>query len=95
MPVMPHKRKKARKAPTDDEGDDSEGAPPPKRSKNNKPYVPKLRSGGYAIMMALATIYESKPLGITKTELIELAQPYSDSSFTVTDPSKHFTAWNR
>lgn len=32
---------------------------------------------------------------MTKAELIEKAQPYCDSSFTVpSDPTKFFTAWN-
>lgn len=95
VPLMPHKRKKALKAADNDEdGNRSEEAPAPKRSRK-KPYVPKLRSGAYAIMLALETVYKQKPLGITKPELIELAQPHCDSSFTAADPGSFFTAWNR
>lgn len=33
--------------------------------------------------------------GLTKNEVIELAQPWCDSSFTApSDPTKYFTAWN-
>ena len=33
--------------------------------------------------------------GLSKNEIIELAQTYCDSSFTApSDPTKYFTAWN-
>lgn len=102
MPVMPHKRKKARKAPAgtnagDDDDDDEDEAPAPKRVRKEKPYVPKLGSGPYAILLALSEVYENEPDGITKARLIELAQPHCDSSFTAVNPgaAKYYTAWNR
>lgn len=74
-----------------------EPAPPPKKPRKRKPYVPAYRSGSYAIIMALATLDEDTPgtHGLTKTQLIELAQPMCDSSFTApSDPTKFYTAWN-
>lgn len=69
----------------------------PKKPRKKKPYVPTYRSGAYAIIVALATLDEDTPpsYGLTKTQLIELAQPMCDSSFTApSDPSKFYTAWN-
>lgn len=68
-----------------------------KKPRKKKPYVPTYRSGAYAIIMALATLDEDTPpsYGLTKTQLIELAQPMCDSSFTApSDPTKFYTAWN-
>lgn len=77
----------------------SEGEPvtASKKPRKKKPYVPTYRSGAYAIIMALATLDEDTPpsYGLTKAQLIELAQPMCDSSFTApSDPTKFYTAWN-
>lgn len=38
---------------------------------------------------------EDSPIGLTKSQLIDLAQPHCDASFTApTDPTKFYTAWN-
>lgn len=69
--------------------------PPPKRARKVKPYVPALRSGPYAIILALSTLDEDAAQGLTKASLINLAQEHCDASFTVpTDTTKYFTAWN-
>lgn len=45
--------------------------------------------------MGLSTISEDAPRGIPKDQLIELAQPYCDASFTAPeDPTKFYTAWS-
>ncbi|KAJ5643655.1 uncharacterized protein N7484_006162 [Penicillium longicatenatum] len=68
---------------------------PAKKPRKAKPYVPALRSGPYAILLALATIGENASQGMAKAQLIDIAQPYCDSSFTApTDPTKFYTAWN-
>ncbi|KAF7504536.1 hypothetical protein GJ744_002092 [Endocarpon pusillum] len=74
---------------------DEDLAPAPKRVRKVKAYVPTLRSGAYALIVALATIGENTSQGLTKANTIELAQPHCDSSFTApSDPTKFFTAWN-
>lgn len=73
-------------------GDDDQ---PPKKPRKIKPYVPTLRSGPYALMLGLGTQDEGASQGLTKAQLIEVAQPYCDSSFTAPpDPTKFYTAWN-
>ncbi|KAJ6083041.1 hypothetical protein N7467_007176 [Penicillium canescens] len=68
---------------------------PAKKPRKSKPYVPALRSGPYAIMLGLGTQDENASQGMTKAQLIEVAQPYCDSSFTAPpDPTKFYTAWN-
>lgn len=57
--------------------------------------MPALRSGPYALLLGLATLNENSSQSMTKAQLIEAAQPYCDTSFTVpTDPTKFYTAWN-
>lgn len=76
---------------------ENEPAAAPKRPRKKKPYVPTFRSGAYAIIMALATLDEDTPptYGLLKEQVIEIAQPMCDSSFTApSDPTKYYTAWN-
>ncbi|TVY82653.1 Crossover junction endonuclease MUS81, partial [Lachnellula suecica] len=97
---MPQIPKKKRKVPVnadgdEDEDEDAEAAPPKKkRVTKAKPYVPQLRSGPYAIILALSTLPEDSRAGITKQEVIELAQPHCDASFTAPGhANKFYTAW--
>ncbi|KAJ5861330.1 uncharacterized protein N7529_008640 [Penicillium soppii] len=88
MPQPPDKGGKR----TSGGGDDDQ---PPKKPRKIKPYVPTLRSGPYALMLGLGTQDEGASQGLTKAQLIEVAQPYCDSSFTAPpDPTKFYTAWN-
>ena len=57
--------------------------------------MPSFRTGPYAILLALSSGEDGSTQGFTKSEIIELAQPDCDSSFTApSDPTKFFTAWN-
>lgn len=90
MPQLPQRDQKRQ---SDDEGNGE--AQPAKKARKAKPYVPALRSGAYALILALATLDENNTQGLTKTEAIELAQPHCDASFTApSDPTKFYTAWN-
>jgi crossover junction endonuclease MUS81 len=88
MPERLHKTKMASKGCQD-------GAQTTTKTRKSRPYVPAYRSGSFAIILALSTLDENASLGITKAEIIELAQPHCDSSFTApSDPTKFYTAWN-
>ncbi|KAL9026748.1 MAG: hypothetical protein Q9196_004635 [Gyalolechia fulgens] len=64
-----------------------------KPRKSAKPYVPQLRSGPYAILLALVSIGESEQ--ISKQQLVELAQPHCDASFVAPkDTTSFHTAWS-
>ena len=92
MPIaqLTHKGKK-RQSDDEDNGD----AQPVKKARKVKAYVPALRSGAYALILALATLQENNTQGLTKVETVELAQPHCDASFTApSDPTKFYTAWN-
>ncbi|KAI1416066.1 crossover junction endonuclease MUS81 [Hypoxylon sp. FL1857] len=92
-PKRPRKSTASGPANQDDEQDGQER--PPKRQRKAKPYVPTLRSGPYAIIMGLATLEEGSRTGITKPQLIEVAQPHCDASFTAPpDPTSFYTAWS-
>ena len=78
----------------DDLAQDEE-APPSKKPRKIKPYVATRRTGPYAILMALSSLPEDSLQSLSKAELIELAQPFCESSFTVPSESgKFYTAWN-
>jgi crossover junction endonuclease MUS81 len=77
------------------EGPEPQNRQPAKKAKKAKPYVPALRSGAYGLLLGLATLDENSSLGMTKAQLIDVAQPHCDASFTVpADPTKFYTAWN-
>ncbi len=75
---------------------DEEPTPNPvKKPRKAKAYVPSLRSGPYALILALSSVPEDSLQSLSKKEIIELAQPHCESSFTVPSESgKFYTAWN-
>ncbi|RHZ64173.1 hypothetical protein Glove_326g198 [Diversispora epigaea] len=72
----------------------------PKRKNQKTPtpkiYIPKFRSGAYAILLALYKSSEIDSISsMIKTDLIKEAQQYCDSSFDMPNGKQHFyTAWN-
>ncbi|KAH7329931.1 hypothetical protein BKA65DRAFT_539178 [Rhexocercosporidium sp. MPI-PUGE-AT-0058] len=96
MPQRQNKRKKKAAGPGGEEpGSDEEPTTPKKKARKTKPYVPGFRTGPYALLIALSTQEKGSREGITKSHLIELAQPHCDSSFSApSDPTKFYTAWN-
>jgi crossover junction endonuclease MUS81 len=95
MPQLPHKRKKKATAAADDDNVEELEEPAKKvRKTKAKAYVPAFRSGPYGIIIALATLDEGSHVGLTKQEVIDLAEPHCESSYRVpSDPSKYYTAW--
>ncbi|KAH7197476.1 crossover junction endonuclease MUS81 [Fusarium flagelliforme] len=94
LPMPPHPRsRKAAPVTGDENGEGS--SKPVKKARKPKAYVPAFRSGAFALVVGLATLDEDSVTGMTKAELIEVAQPYCDSSFSApSDPTKFYTAWN-
>ncbi|KAI1428361.1 hypothetical protein F5Y12DRAFT_56956 [Xylaria sp. FL1777] len=94
---MPKRPRQSRIPGLNNENEDDEDLQPrpAKKPRKQKPYVPTLRSGAYALILGLITIGEGASLGMTKAQLIEAAQPHCDASFTApSDPTKFYTAWN-
>ena len=103
MPELPYSggRGSAQKRQSDGDGDGDEdvnGTSAKKqctKKRAPKPYTPAYRSGPWALMIALLTLRENAPVGMTRDELIELAQPNCDANFqTPNEPGKFYTAWN-
>ena len=69
----------------------SQGAGP-KRKAPVRQYIPKYRSGGYAILRALETFPPEKL--VTKAEITGIAYQYCDSPFDAPSESKFYTAWS-
>ncbi|KAL9621674.1 MAG: hypothetical protein Q9160_003927 [Pyrenula sp. 1 TL-2023] len=90
---LPDELQKDLKRKSDDEGPAEEKTV--KKARKPKPYVPSLRSGAYALILALSTLEEEATIGLTKADTIDRAQPHCDASFTApSDPTKFYTAWN-
>src|SRR5436190_12601637 len=68
------------------------GAKPRAKRPASKPYIPRLRSGGWAILRAMETF--PRDAIITKAEIIREARKFCDSSFDVPLDNAHYTAWN-
>lgn len=67
--------------------------PAKKPRKATKAYVPQLRSGPYAILLALSSIGDNEC--VSKQQLIEMAQPHCDASFIAPkDTTSFHTAWS-
>lgn len=65
-----------------------------KKPKKKKTYVPRQRSGGYAILIALY-LKDKNQVGLNKNELINVATPFADKSFTANPSSNEFySAWD-
>lgn len=94
MPSKGRKRKRPSEA-LNSEPPEPEQTSPVRKPRRTQNYVPKLRSGAYALVMALSTLNQEANEAIPRDRLIELAQPLCDASFTApSDPTKFFTAWN-
>lgn len=63
-----------------------------KRRAPAKPYIPRYRSGGWAILRALETF--PPDVFVTKAEIVRVAHQYCDSSFDVAIDNKFYTAWS-
>ena len=90
---MPERAKRP-KSKRNADNDEDDPAQPAKKARKPKEYVPTLRTGAWALVMALGTLDPDGKNALCKDELIEVAQPYSDSSFTKgSDTTKLYTAW--
>eukprot|EP00045_Choanoeca_perplexa_P012384 m.134895 g.134895 ORF g.134895 m.134895 type:complete len:726 (+) comp15985_c0_seq3:128-2305(+) len=66
------------------------------RKTTKRAYIPKRGSGAYALLVTLyRTSQEDGAEGyLKKADLVRLAQPLSDTSFTIPDGGSRYTAWN-
>lgn len=95
LPAPKKAKGKARKRLSAEEAPEGEEPAPAKKPRKAKPYIPSLRTGPYALILALSSMPEDSLQSLSKTEVIELAQPHCESSFTVpSEAGKFYTAWN-
>ncbi|KAJ1674871.1 Crossover junction endonuclease mus81 [Spiromyces aspiralis] len=64
-------------------------------SRRPRAYIPRYRSGAFAILIALLkfSICDGPDAYLHKLEIIECAQPYCDTSFEVPKSGTKYTAW--
>ncbi|ORX46032.1 hypothetical protein DM01DRAFT_1327920 [Hesseltinella vesiculosa] len=73
----------------------SSSRPPQRRRVNSRPYVPRYRSGPYAILRCLLDFKDSGFDYGVKEDIIRHGQCYCDSSFDMPDqPGNNYTAWS-
>ncbi|KAL8895294.1 MAG: hypothetical protein Q9207_008227, partial [Kuettlingeria erythrocarpa] len=91
---IPMPKRKSRKRMSDNLEETSLDMTPAKKPrKAAKAYVPQLRSGPYAILLALASIGDNEC--VSRQQLIEMAQPHCDASFVAPkDTTSFHTAWS-
>lgn len=90
MPERPQKNKRNDGSPSDT----LEDSTTPVRKKTQKAYIPKYRSGGYAILLCLLDIHRIGRESVTKEQICNFAQKYCEASFTLGEGNKSYTAWN-
>ncbi|KAK3878475.1 hypothetical protein Pcinc_016893 [Petrolisthes cinctipes] len=66
------------------------------KGRRGREYVPVVRSGAYAILIALHNAAQQQNYKgfLKKVELIKSAQPHCDASLTVSAEGSHYTAWS-
>lgn len=64
--------------------------------KSPKKYKPGFMTGSYAILVALLNNMKQNPhkVSLSKEELIEIAQPFSEESFIRRKPDTFYTSWS-
>lgn len=76
------------------EKDIDEEGNPNKKQRKKRAYIPKKRSGAYAILLALLET-DAKKRGMTKDEVVSVAHKFSDTNFVSNASTKEFySAWN-
>ncbi|KAI5306650.1 hypothetical protein KEM56_007782 [Ascosphaera pollenicola] len=95
MPDKPRGRKRTATSSADAPEQSEAPSRATKRKKATKDYVPKRRGGAYGLLFGLGTLDKFDTEGMTKSELIAVSQPHSDSSYTIPPPGHtNHTAWN-
>ena len=65
---------------------------PSRKRVATRQYIPRFRSGAWAILRALETF--PPEASVTKAEIVRVAQEFCDASFDTPLDNKYYTAWN-
>ncbi|KAF9107327.1 Crossover junction endonuclease mus81 [Mortierella sp. GBA35] len=98
MPVHNKKSRKAAGLPANVPAPPEVEKPKPKKPRKapvKKPYCPQYRSGSFGILLALlqASIQQNAK-SLTKDEIIDLGQKFSNASLTHAEHGSFYTAWS-
>ncbi|CAO3586794.1 unnamed protein product [Absidia cylindrospora] len=96
LPV-PERRKKGKRRLDSgiDNSRDLEGPSTNKRARPPpRPYIPRFRTGSYAILLTLLDFKDDGQVAATKTEIIRHGQSYCDASMDLAEPGSNYTAWS-
>ncbi|KAI8076255.1 hypothetical protein BDF21DRAFT_494981 [Thamnidium elegans] len=62
--------------------------------RKQRAYVPQYRTGGYGILLCLLEFHVVGRENISKEQVCRVAQNFCNSSYTLSDPGKSYTAWS-
>ncbi|CAO3653335.1 unnamed protein product [Cunninghamella echinulata] len=65
-----------------------------KRKRAPRPYIPRYRTGSYAILLCLLDFKEQGQHNALKEEIINKGQVYCDVSMDLAEPGQNYTAWS-
>ncbi|KAI8089851.1 uncharacterized protein BX664DRAFT_264129, partial [Halteromyces radiatus] len=92
------KRKRKASTSTTEMEDNSSDDPATKRRKRlSRPYIPRYRTGGYAILLSLLHCCGNEGGGnhaFTKEEIIRYGQQFCNTSMDLPEPGSNYTAWS-
>ncbi|KAI9484864.1 hypothetical protein BDB00DRAFT_878353 [Zychaea mexicana] len=100
MPERPSKSGTRKSNNGDTAGDDGSNASQQRKKQrssgtSSRAYVPRYRTGGYAIMLSLLEHRErNDQKNVSREQIIRLAEDHCDSSFDLPEPGKSYTAWS-
>lgn len=79
----------------DSQGNTQDDGEPSRKRRSTKTYVPRYRTGAYAILLSMLEHREENfNDSVSKEQIISLAEQHCDSSFDMTEGFKSYTAWN-
>ncbi|SAL95528.1 hypothetical protein [Absidia glauca] len=90
---MPTRRKGKRRTADDGLGGSDDSGGNKRRRGVPRPYVPRLRSGAYGILLTLLDFKDDGQNSATKSEIIREGQKYCEASLDLAEPGKNYTAW--
>lgn len=84
------------KRKNDTQGNTQDDGEPSRKRRSTKTYVPRYRTGAYAILLSMLEHREENfNDSVNKDQIISLAEQHCDSSFDMTEGgAKTYTAWN-
>ncbi|KAI8340249.1 hypothetical protein BC941DRAFT_419916 [Chlamydoabsidia padenii] len=87
-------RQKGKRRSTNDTSEALDDSNNKRRKRAPRAYIPRLRTGPYAILMTLLDFKDEGIESATKMEIVRKGQNYCDASLDLAEPGSNYTAWS-